>query len=134
MQWRHAEKRDIPEIRRLWATTGYGFPFPDLESEHVISSWVAEEGGCIVCWSGAQLQPEIISIMDPAWGSPHERMRVFGSFHPRVAEDMRDKGHDRAFCTLDPKFPQFGKHLQRLGWSKGWDYWFNLTERVLGKK
>lgn len=122
MQWRRAQASDIPAIRELWFRAQYGFPFPDLASDKIISSWVAVEGERIVCWSGAQLQVEIISIMDAAWGSPHERMKVFSCFHPRIAHEVMEKGFDRAFCTVDPKYPTFAKRLLRskLGWFEHW--------------
>ena len=134
MEWRRTQKTDIPKIRRLWELGGYGFPFPELESENIISSWVAVQDGKIVCWSGAVLQPEIISIMDSSYGSPHERLKLFGRFHVRMAQDLRARGHERAFATLDPKFPKFGKRLGIFGWARGWDYWFVLIEKVIGKK
>lgn len=134
MKWRRAERADIPAIRRLWELAKYGFQFPDLGDERIISSWIAEENGEIICWSGAQLQPEVISIMDPDWGSPHQRLKLFGSFHRRIAEDVREKKFERAFCTTDPKFPRFGEHLRDLGWLKGWDYLFTTTQRILGKR
>jgi hypothetical protein len=134
MQWRRYQSKDEPRIREMWDRAGYGFAFPDLASETIISSWVAVENGQIVCWSGARLEPEIISIMDPEYGSPHSRVKLFGRSHPNVARDLRAKGYERAFCTLDPKFPVFGKRLKPFGWLKGWDYWFNLTEKVIGKK
>lgn len=118
----------------MWIQAGYGFAFPDLADRRIISSWVAVEEGKIICWSGAQLQPEIISIMDSSWGSPHERMKLFGRFHPRLADDLRRRKYERAFCTLDPKFPAFGKRLGPFGWARGWDYWFILIAKVIGKK
>lgn len=123
MEWRKTQKKDIPAIRRLWELAEYGFPLPDLESDKIISSWVAVECGHVICWSGAQLQPEILSIMDPYWGSPHERMRVFESFHPAVAHEVMKQGFDRAFCTVDPKYPTFARRLlkAKLGWFRWWD-------------
>ncbi len=133
MQWRRTEARDIPEIRRLWELAGYGFPFPNLESEDTISSWVATRDGKIVCWSGAILQPEIISIMDSSFGSPHERVKLFGKFHEPMARDLRARGYERCFATLDPKHPKFGERLRQFGWAKGWEYWVLLVEKVIGK-
>jgi hypothetical protein len=123
LQWRRTESADIPAIRALWTHAGYGFPFPDLESEKIISSWVAVDEGRIVCWSGAQLQVEIISIMDAAWGSPHERMKVFRRFHPHIAAELMEKGFERAFCTVDPKYPRFARRLlkSKLGWFRWWE-------------
>jgi hypothetical protein len=122
MQWRRAETTDIPVIRALWFRAEYGFPFPELTSEKLISSWVAEQDGQIVCWAGAMLVPEIIAIMDPSFGSPHQRMDVFEGFHGRVAEDVISKGHPRAFCTVDPKYPTFASRLLKsgLGWFRHW--------------
>lgn len=122
MQWRRIQPNDIPAIRELWSLARYGFPFPDLESDKIISSWVAVEGERIVCWSGAQLQVEIISIMDPAWGSPHERMRTFAGFHPLIPQEIFAKGYDRAFCTVDEKYPTFSRRLLKA--KLGWFRWF----------
>jgi hypothetical protein len=134
MRWRHTTSEDIPEIRRLWERAGYGFAFPDLESENTISSWVAEENGKIRCWSGAILQPEIVSIMDSSFGSPHERVKLFGRFHAPIAQDLRARGFERVFATLDPKYSKFGKRLAMFGWFRGWDYWFLMVDKVIGKK
>lgn len=124
MEWRRTQKEDFPAIRRLWELAGYGFAFPDLASSKVISSWVAEEDGKIICWSGAQLQPELISILDPDWRSPHERLKLLGSFRQRFVDDLPSIGYSRVFATIDPKYPRLGEHLRRFGWLKGWEYWF----------
>ena len=127
MKWRRTEEGDIPRIRELHAKAGYGFEFP-LGKKHaylprrdpLLSSWVAEEDGQVVCWAGAILQPEVMAIMDPDYGSPHQRMKAFASFHPLLAKDLAEQGHKRAFANLDPRFPGFGRHLKPLGW---WPVW-----------
>jgi hypothetical protein len=134
MRWRRAKPEDIPEIQRLWKEAAYGFPFPDLESDAFISSWVAIEQGKIIYWAGARLEPEILAICAPSCGSPHQRLKLFAQSHAPIAKDLRARGFERVFATLDPKFPKFGKRLGVFGWQKGWDYWFLLVEKVLGVK
>jgi len=134
MKWRRTTKKDIPAIRELWEQAGYGFDFPDLRSEHLISSWVALEGGKIVLWTGAMQIPEIVAIIDPEWGSPHRRVKLMASLHRPVAEDCRAKGHERAFCNIDPQFCRFWKRLERLGWIKSWETMWITAGRILGAK
>jgi hypothetical protein len=133
MQWRRTELSDIPAIRKLWERAEYGFPFPDLDSKHLISSWVAVESERIVCWSGAQLVPEIISIMSPEFGSPHERLRCFAAFHKIIAHDVKDHGYERAFCTVDPRYPKFARRLirEKLGWFRWWETLWITTKDAL---
>jgi hypothetical protein len=122
VRWRRTQNEDIPAVRSLWESAGYGFPFPDLADAKIVSSWIAEEEGKIVCWSGALPQPEIISIMDASWGSPHRRMAVFAGFHARMWPDLIEKGYSRAFCTVDPKHPKFARRLLKAG--LGWFAWW----------
>lgn len=134
MEWRRCTKKDIPAIRKLWESAQYGFAFPEIAGDQIVSSWCALQNGKIVCWSGAMLVPEIIAIMDPQFGSPHERMRTLGKMHVRVGQDVREAGHEKAFANLDPQFPAFERHLRKAGWWGGWKTLWISVVRVLGKK
>ncbi len=133
MRWRRAEPADFAEIHGIWERAHYGFEFPDLADQHVLSSWVAIEDGRIVAWAGARAMPEILSVMEPGWGSPHYREKLFATLHRPVAEDVAAAGFARGFATLDPRYPLFARCLLRLGWRRGWDTFWITTRNILGK-
>jgi hypothetical protein len=134
MQWRRTTKRDFLQIVDLWERADYGFDMPDLASKEMFSSWVAVEDGKIVAWAGAQRVPEIIAIMDPTWGSPHWRRKLFLALHRPIAQDCRDNGYEKAFCNPDPKYCTFSRHLQKMGWWRGWESLWITAGRILGAK
>ena len=120
MKWRWAQKEDFTAIRELHRKAGYRFECPDLASEKLISSWVATQDGRIVAWAGAQEIAEVISIMDPEFGSPHERQKLFATLHAPVAWDhVRDAGYEKAVCHPVERY-RFGRCLTRMGWFRGW--------------
>lgn len=122
MKWRWAQKEDFADIREIWTRANYGFDFPDLASKRMLSSWVAVEDSKIVAWAGAQLRPEISALVDPDWGGPHQRQKLFATLHQPIAQEVRDAGYDKAFCCVDQ--PRFGRCLRRLGWhANGLIYW-----------
>lgn len=90
------------------------------------------EAGQIVAWAGARQAAEIISVMDPEWGSPHIRAKLFVTLHRPVAEDVRAAGFDRGFANVDPRYPRFGRCLMRFGWWRGWETFWITTRNILG--
>ena len=127
---RRATKGDIPAIEEMHTRAGYSFC---LDLDKFLFSWVTEIDGKIVAWAGAQLQPEIVAVMDPDFGSPHQRMKLFARMHRPLAEDVQAAGYEKVFATLDPKYPGFGRHLKKLGWFEGWSTMWVYVQTILGK-
>jgi len=135
MKWRRTEERDFAIIKELHTKAGYDTEMPDLSSDKMLSSWVFVEDDVIIAWSGVQLMPEAIAILDPDWGSPHSRMRLVGTFHRPLAEDVRKAGYEKVFATIDRKYPGFGKRLIKdCGWFKAGETVWIMMKKVLGDK
>ena len=134
MKFRRAEATDAEAIRDMHFRGGYGFPMPEMDK--LLSSWVAEENGKIVGWGAVQLQAEIISVLEPTFGSANERMVVIAGFHRPVAQDLRKAGFEKAFCNVDPAYPRFAARLVQsgIGWVKAWETLWCEVSRILGPK
>jgi hypothetical protein len=126
---RKFRKTDIPLLREIHEKAGYGFPFPKVGEMEI--SFVAEEDGKPIGFVGAELRAEITGMFDPAWGSPHERMKLFAGLHLPVAEALEIREVKVGYCFRDPKFPRFGERLRELGWAEAWTcYWMNVKDCI----
>jgi hypothetical protein len=104
---------DLPAVRALHARAGYNFAFPDkLEAAHVME----DENGQIIGMAGAELCAHVILLLDPDWGSPHQRMELIESFHWPVSADLFKMGIQYAFIWCEPRFKSFARRMRSLGW------------------
>lgn len=129
---RRLRKSDIPKLREIHAKAGYGFDFP--ETEGMIGAHVAvDDEGNVVGFAGAQREAQVFGMLDPTWGTPGARMRIFAELHRPVAEKLEKCGVKEAYVAVDPKFPAFGRRLMRnFGWSKAlWDHYWIRVDKCL---
>lgn len=120
---RRLQKSDIPVLTVIHRKAGYGFDLPDFEAREI--GYVVEEGGKPVCYVGAELHAELVMIVDPEYGSPHQKMRMFASLHLPIAEELEARGVKSAYVSLDPAFKSFGRRLSQLGWNESlWRHFY----------
>lgn len=133
---RKFRKSDVGALRQIYDKAGYGFAFPAISNLEI--SFVREEDGRVVQWVGAQMEAQIFMLMDPEWGSPHQRIRAIADFHAPITKQLDLRGVKTANVALDPKFPKFGRRLSKLGWSEAlWRCYFmdvkQAVKALLGK-
>jgi hypothetical protein len=75
-----------------------------------------EEDGRIVGMAGAELCAHVFIVLDPAWGSPHQKMALIESFHWPLAQELFAKGIQHAFLWIEPKYRGFARRMRSLGW------------------
>jgi hypothetical protein len=128
---RRLRKSDVPKLRAIHAKVGYGFAFPELTG--LIGAQVIEDDeGNVVGFAAGQLEAQIIGVFDSDWGTPGERMRVFGELHRPIAEKLEKQGVKEVYVAIDPKFPAFGRRMVSLGWRKDlWDRYFSPISDIL---
>jgi hypothetical protein len=102
---------DIPAVREIWEKQAYGFDFPDFEK--LVGCHVCVEDGKVIGFAGAELQAEVIGMVDPDWGSPHQKMGMFAALHEPLAAAL---DVEKAYICVQKK--SFGRHLKKLGWLK----------------
>lgn len=125
---RRFRKSDIPRLRQIYEDAGYSFGFENLLPKKGQCAKVIVEGGLVVGIAKARKTAEVIAMVDPQYGSPHRRLKVFADLHLPLAEWMESKGIEIATAFTDPKYPKFGERLSRLGWSES--LWRSFYVRV----
>jgi hypothetical protein len=105
---------DLPAVRELHRRTQYEFALP----EKLEAAQVMEEDGRIIGMAGAELCAHVFVVLDPDWGSPHQKMALIESFHWPIAQELFSKGVQYAFTFVEPKFRRYLRRLQTLGWAK----------------
>lgn len=127
---RRVRKRDLIQIRALHERAGAKFDLP----EKMEAAYVMEDAGRIVALAAGERCSHIFMIIDPAWGSPHQKLELIESFHWPVAKALYEKGCQYVFAFIDPRFVTFGKRLEPLGWIKRvWECW-SLSQTEVAKR
>jgi hypothetical protein len=103
---------DLPQLREIHARAGYQFELPETFE----SAYVMEDGGRVVALAGAEVCAHVFMVIDPTWGSPHQRMELIESFHWPVSADLLKRGIQYAFIWCEPRFKSFARRMRSLGW------------------
>lgn len=121
---------DIPAIERIYREQGYGFEpldYGELEACHVV-----EDEGRVVALAAAEINAQIVLVIDQGWASPHERMKAIGKLHGPLARYLDWRGVVKSYVALDPKFRRFGYRLMQFGWKQAlWQHYWIKTKDAL---
>lgn len=115
---------DLKALRRLHASQGFDYPFPDLSDPLFVSKLILEDdAGRTVLASLARITCEMYLLVDPGAGNPHERFGRLQMLHFAGERDLLARGLEDAHAWLPPRIAKrFGRRLQSLGWVRddGW--------------
>ena len=117
---------DLDSLRRMHASQGFDYPFPDLSDPIFISKLVVEDDSDrAVIASLARLTCEIYLLIDRESGerNPRERWSQLLALHAAGERDLLARGLDDAHAWLPPQIARrFGRRLESLGWLRD-DRW-----------
>jgi len=136
---REYKASDFHALRRMHASQGLDYVFPNVADPIFVSKLVVENtGGRVVMASLARLTCEMYLLIDREregnhWvdkSGAHERYARLLALH-RVAEhDLLERGLDDAHAWLPPPIARrFGRRLESLGWIRD-DAWTPYCRRL----
>jgi hypothetical protein len=131
---REYKASDLDALRRMHASQGFEYPFPDLADPIFVSKLVAENGsGQPVMASLARLTCEMYLLMDRESGregNPRRRWDWLRALHAAGERDLFTRGLDDAHAWLPPTIAKrFGRRLEALGWVRD-DAWTPYCRRL----
>jgi hypothetical protein len=139
MKIREYGDADLAALRRMHASQGFEYPFPDLRDPIFISRLVLEDdAGRPAMASLARLTCEMYLLVDrDAEGtdasSPRQRYAQLLALHDAGAHDLIRRGLDDAHAWLPPRIAKrFGRRLTALGWRRD-DAWTPYCKRFLSE-
>jgi hypothetical protein len=117
---------DLDALRRMHASQGFDYPFPDLADPIFVSKIVVEDDdGRVAMASLARLTCEMYLLVDRenTTGQPRERWMQLLALHSAGERDLLARGLDDAHGWLPPPIAKrFGRRLASLGWQRD-DAW-----------
>ena len=125
MRIREYTPADLDALRRMHASQGFDYPFPDVADPMFLSKLVVEDGsGRAAMASLARLTCEMYLLVDRSAGvSPALRWAQLLALHAAAERDLVARGLDDAHAWLPPPIARrFGRRLAALGWLRD-DAW-----------
>jgi hypothetical protein len=143
MKIREYDDADLAALRRMHASQGFAYPFPDLRDPIFISKLVLEDNaGRPAMASLARLTCEIYLLVDrdekrdgkvADATSPRERYAQLLALHDAGERDLIARGLNDAHAWLPPHIAErFGRRLTALGWLRD-DAWTPYCKRFVSK-
>ena len=143
MKIREYDDADLAALRRMHASQGFAYPFPDLRDPIFISKLVLEDNvGRPAMASLARLTCEIYLLVDRDTKrdgkvadatSPRERYAQLLALHDAGERDLIARGLNDAHAWLPPHIAKrFGRRLTALGWLRD-DAWTPYCKRFVSK-
>jgi|HubBroStandDraft_6_1064221.scaffolds.fasta_scaffold304010_2 hypothetical protein len=142
---------DLAALRRMHASQGFAYPFPDLGDPIFVSKLVLEDdAGRPAMASLARLTCEMYLLVDretnrdancdtdregrvAATTTPRQRYAQLLALHDAGERDLIARGLDDAHAWLPPRIAkQFGRRLTALGWMRD-DAWTPYCKRFVSK-
>ncbi|MGA3294316.1 MAG: hypothetical protein ABSE45_10095 [Candidatus Acidiferrales bacterium] len=130
---------DLDALRRMHASQGFDYGFPDLADPIFISKLVVEDDdGRAVMASLARLTCEMYLLVEregegnrrPEKSGPRERYAHLLALHRAGERDLLARGLDDAHAWLPPPIARrFGRRLETLGWIRD-DAWTPYCRRL----
>lgn len=125
MRIREYTPADLDALRRMHASQGFDYPFPDLADPIFVSKLIVEDdSGRAAMASLARLTCEVYLLLDRSAGVPPAlRWSQFLALHAAGERDLVARGLDDAHAWLPPRIAKrFGRRLASLGWLRD-DAW-----------
>ena len=116
---------DLDALRRMHASQGFEYAFPDLADPIFVSKLVVEDDtGKLALASLARLTCEMYLLVDRGAGAPPAvRWSQLLALHSAGERDLAARGLDDAHAWLPPAIAKrFGRRLSALGWQRD-DTW-----------
>jgi hypothetical protein len=143
MKIREYGDADLAALRRMHASQGFAYPFPDLRDPIFVSKLVLEDdAGRPAMASLARLTCEMYLLVDRDVNrdaeaaeatSPRERHAQLLALHDAGQRDLIARGLDDAHAWLPPQIAKrFGRRLSTLGWMRD-DAWTPYCKRFVSK-
>ena len=143
MKIREYDDADLAALRRMHASQGFAYPFPDLRDPIFISKLVLEDNvGRPAMASLARLTCEIYLLVDrdekrdgkvADATSPRERYAQLLALHDAGERELIARGLNDAHAWLPPHIAKrFGRRLTALGWLRD-DAWTPYCKRFVSK-
>jgi hypothetical protein len=128
---------DLDVLRRMHASQGLAYAFPDLADPIFVSKLVVEDGdGHVVMASLARLTCEMYLLVHREQvgtrraGNPRTRFAQLLTLHHAGERDLLARGLDDAHAWLPPPIARrFGRRLESLGWIRD-DAWTPYCRRL----
>lgn len=144
---REHKESDLDALRRMHASQGFDYPFPDLADPIFVSKLVLEDdSGRPVMAALARLTCEMYLLVDRSnprgdapgrsgkAGKPRERYEWLLALHAAGERDLFARGLDDAHAWLPPQIARrFGRRLEALGWVRD-DAWTPYCRRLGAKR
>ena len=130
MHIREYTEADLEPLRRIHASQGFDYAFPDLRDPIFVSKLVLEDdAGRVVMASLARLTCEMYLLMSrnvnesSSPENPQQRYARLLALHQAGEQDLLARGLDDAHAWLPPPIAKrFGRRLTELGWIRD-DTW-----------
>jgi hypothetical protein len=151
MKIREYSDADLAALRRMHASQGFAYPFPDLRDPIFVSKLVLEDdAGRPAMASLARLTCEMYLLVDREANrdanrvadredsivgarSPRQRYEQLLALHDAGERDLIARGLDDAHAWLPPRIAKrFGRRLSTLGWMRD-DAWTPYCKRFVSK-
>ena len=116
---------DLDALRRMHASQGFDYAFPNLADPIFVSKLVVEDDtGKLAMASLARLTCEMYLLVDRGAGvAPAVRWSQLLALHSAGERDLAARGLDDAHAWLPPAIAKrFGRRLATLGWQRD-DTW-----------
>jgi hypothetical protein len=148
MQVRPYNEGDLAALKKIHATQGFSYPFPDLQNPLFLTKLVLAdeqpvvqafrpEGFCIddqgkgiVGAALLRLTAEAYLLLDPQKGTPRQRWEWLLALHSAANREAWQRGLEDVHAWLPPEIAAtFGKRLTHLGWLRD-DAWTPYCKRL----
>lgn len=130
MKVRAYEEADLEALRKIHASQGFGYSFPDLSDPIFLAKLVLADEKGIGGAALLRLTAEAYLLIDPAEGSPRERWGNILALHDGMEREAWGRGLQDVHAWLPPEIAgKFGRRLKRLGWVRD-DSWTPYCKRL----
>jgi hypothetical protein len=122
MRVRNLLPEDIPALKAMYVTQGFGYEFPDLTGPLMeVVQVVVDEKDKILAAVAAE---RLVQLYFLCGGEDHPalKMALVRALHDSMAMALRDKGYHSAEAFLPPPVEKsFGRRLvNSFGWLRNW--------------